>query len=1367
MTRYALVIGISQYDSPSFPSLKKAVTDAEEMAQLLERSGAFQEVVRFPCKWVNEKSRYEIISQKVLAADLYQTLKTFLLEKAARKDALVYYAGHGFQITTLSGEKQGFLAASNSAKKDMETLIRLEDLNKLVSDSDLSSLVILLDCCHAGALLETFSKDLVQSTLKSFNRQPDYCLITACRAEEKAYEDQEHGLFTKALLQGLQPEQAADDGNIYAGILTVFICIQLKGSGQEPVHLLSGRPIPILNYSTQRKPQKSKSFPHIPLPENYVERLDALKAVKEKLLGRNGQTLVVTAIAGLGGLGKSVLAAALVRDPEVNARFEDGILWVTLGQKPDLQKLLGDWIRELDRSREAFSANTKESATQYLQTLLAEKQMLLVVDDVWNADHAKWFQVGGEGCRVLVTTREARIAQADYYSLDLMSEDEALELIKGKLGKDWKDADQIEAKAFAQVLGYLPLALDLAINLIKDGSTWAELRAEFKAEFSRVFKLLQSSERWEDLDEQEQRKHSLEVCFNLSLKRLNQEQLEQFAWLGILPEDVNLTLEVASVLWNLSSNVQVKQRLSLLRHRSFLTDGVTTLEDEPTYRIHDLMHDMARSLIEEGKLNSLGSRDKNCSCLSLAHQQFLERYREKTEEKSWYNLPNDGYIHRQLTWHLEQAGWIDEIHTLLGSSDRLGHNAWFETCDRLGQPAIFVEDVARAWAIAEQQYEQDKTRSIVLQYRYALITATLNSLLENLPIDMIKEFVKGKFWTIEQAWAYVEQMQDEHKIAEWIKGLCCYFSKPLFKKALTKISAIQDEYHRAEALSALAQIDRAYFAEALDATRAIQNESNRAEVLSALAQIDRAYFTEALDAARAIQDKKNRAEALSALAQIDRAYFTEALDAARAIQDEKNRALVLSSLAQIDNAYFTEALDAAQASQDQFIWALVLSSLAQIDRAYFAEALDATRALQDESFRAWVLSSLAQIDSACFTEALDAARAIQDESRRALRAKVLSSLAQIDSACFTEALDAARAIQDESIRAKVLSSLAQIDRAYFAEALDAVRAIQSESIRAEVLSSLAQIDSADFSVLLDAAHTIQDKFLRAWVLRSLAQIDSADFSVLLNAARAIQDKYSRAEVLRFLAQIDSAYFGEALDAARTIQSEPLRALVLRSLAQIDSADFSVLLDTARAIQSESLRALVLRSLAQIDGADFSVLLDAARTIQDKYSRAEVLSSLAQIDRAYFAEALDAARTIQDESSRAEVLSSLAQIDRAYFAEALDAARTIQDESSRAEVLNGLSKFVPEQLLSQVKNEIFKINSKPNQAKAINGFLHSLDLSNLSFSDWKLYLHILASTNRQDFIKNLVTLYPAIISLGEETAMRGVVDSIKEVCNQWK
>jgi NB-ARC domain len=798
--------------------------------------------------------------------------------------------------------------------------------------------------------------------------------------------------------------------------------------------------------SVGRMEKPEVPFPRVQLPENFVERPKELAAIKARLLADDDRTLVVSAIAGLGGLGKSVLATATILDSEIQERFDDGILWTTLGQQPDLLSCLGDWIRALDKSRDAFSANTLESASEYLASLLVERRMLLVIDDVWKEDHAKYFCVGGPACRVLVTTRQVRLARATYLNLDVMLEGEAIELVRRKMGRAWKPEDESDIREFARELGYLPLGLDLAANHLRDGFSWRDLKLEFNA--GRRVLLLEkfgSAEALLSLDDNEKRQYSLKACFELSLRLLKPSQVKQFAWLGVLPEDINLTPEVGMVLWNLPL-VRARKVLIDFQSRSLLMDGVQTQEDEQTYRMHDLMHDMARNLIEQGVLQGV----LGVGSLEESHQQFLQQYLERSESGSWYQLPQDGYIHKHLTWHLEQAGWIEQIHQLLEASDELGRNRWFEACEQIGEPAVFVKSVGDAWRWAEALYEREPERAIVLQVRYALMMGSLNSLLENLPVAVMAGLVKDGVWSLDRAWAYVEQMQNKEKIAGAIRALVDILTKPLFAIAVKKVRLLHDK-SRALTFIVLAQKDAAYFTEALEAARSIQDESSRADVLSSLAKIDNVYFAEALEAARSIQDESSRADVLSSLAKIDNVYFTEALEAARSIQDESSRADVLSSLAKIDNVYFTEALEAA-------------------------------RSIQNEYRRTSALSSLAEVDNADFTQLLEAARSIQDEHSRA---SVLSSLAKIDSAYFTEALEAARSIQDEYSRASVLSSLAKIDNVYFTEALDAIRSVQNEYIRTSALSSLAEVDNADFAQLLEAARSIQDEYIRADVLTIL------------------------------------------------------------------------------------------------------------------------------------------------------------------------------------------------------------------------------------------------------------------------------------------
>jgi hypothetical protein len=85
-----------------------------------------------------------------------------------------------------------------------------------------------------------------------------------------------------------------------------------------------------------------------PLPGHYVRRpVEELRLERDLLREDERPGVVVSAVFGLGGIGKSTLAAAVVQSRGVRERFADGVLWLTLGQNPELLSLLGQWIRDL------------------------------------------------------------------------------------------------------------------------------------------------------------------------------------------------------------------------------------------------------------------------------------------------------------------------------------------------------------------------------------------------------------------------------------------------------------------------------------------------------------------------------------------------------------------------------------------------------------------------------------------------------------------------------------------------------------------------------------------------------------------------------------------------------------------------------------------------------------------------------------------------------------------------------------------------------------------------------------------------------------------------------------------------------------
>ncbi|WP_287698084.1 MULTISPECIES: NB-ARC domain-containing protein [unclassified Microcystis] len=660
-------------------------------------------------------------------------------------------------------------------------------------------------------------------------------------------------------------------------------------------HDIDPEPKPVISASLKSSSYRNQAPPK---PSYFVERPEVSIELKKLLLSETTEktgTLVISAIYGLGGIGKSTLAAALAQEKEVQAFFPDGIFWATLGQQPDILSFLHGWIQALGDYN--FKPTGIDAASLHLRTLLADKKALLVVDDLWNVEDIDPFIVAGNHCKLLITTREVPVKGAIRYDLDVMTESQSLALLTGYLKHELNLADQKQAKILAKIVGYLPLALELTAAQIEDGIPWAELIEELQAEIANL-EILDRLEAGDTANEEKRKHYSLIACFNLSLKRLNGQRLRQFSWLGVLPDDVTITEKMAATLWDCPVR-EARQTLRYLRGKALLLTGVSS-EQLTSYRVHDLLHDLARNLIlapphpeTDYQLPGLGLS------MAEAHQQLLQRYQKQIKRSpltplekggkevevplekerspltplekggkevevplekerspltplekggkevevplikgdlggsNWHTLADDGYIYNQLLWHLEKAGQIAQIHLLLREETAEGHNGWYSQCEREGKTAVFIKDVSRAWQLAEEHFIENKSESLGLQVRYALITTSLNSLAGNIKPELIAALVKQEIWTPAQGLAYVRQNQDSRNQAEELKAIIPYLPPTLLPEALATAREIRDQYHRAKALTGLAPyLPESLLPEALEVARGIGDESKQGESIS-------------------------------------------------------------------------------------------------------------------------------------------------------------------------------------------------------------------------------------------------------------------------------------------------------------------------------------------------------------------------------------------------------------------------------------------------------------------------------------------------------------------------------------------------------
>jgi hypothetical protein len=91
-----------------------------------------------------------------------------------------------------------------------------------------------------------------------------------------------------------------------------------------------------------------------------------MKALKNLLLSpdRSQPVAITTALADAGGFGKTTLAAALCHDEDIIDNFDDGILWVNLGQTPNVLGSLLTVYAALTGERPASQALKTQVSTR-------------------------------------------------------------------------------------------------------------------------------------------------------------------------------------------------------------------------------------------------------------------------------------------------------------------------------------------------------------------------------------------------------------------------------------------------------------------------------------------------------------------------------------------------------------------------------------------------------------------------------------------------------------------------------------------------------------------------------------------------------------------------------------------------------------------------------------------------------------------------------------------------------------------------------------------------------------------------------------------------------------------------------------------
>ena len=381
-------------------------------------------------------------------------------------------------------------------------------------------------------------------------------------------------------------------------------------------------------------------------PEPAEDLVSALLSLEAGAVG------VTTGLVGAGGFGKTTLARMVAHDQRIRAHFTGGVVWVTVGEEaagPDLASKLVSTARLFDTA--AADVNDPLAAGGVLARAMADRPVLLVVDDVWTSEQVEPFLIGGERVVRLFTTRQHGVLPvgAVRVRVDQMAEPEARELLTAGL-------PVFPAGLVADALrmtGRWPVLLALVHGALSDavregGDPVDELSDVIAALGDEGITAL-------DTTNPDGRSAAVAATIEVSLRRLAPDEQARYRELAVFGEDVEIPGKVVARLWAHTGGWTGFQSRRLCQ-RLFDLGLLAAYRRAPDRLI---VHDVIRAYV----------RQTNRSRWPVWNAAVVDAHRDLLPVgASWADLPpQEDYLWSWLASHLWGAGRRDELESTLAN----------------------------------------------------------------------------------------------------------------------------------------------------------------------------------------------------------------------------------------------------------------------------------------------------------------------------------------------------------------------------------------------------------------------------------------------------------------------------------------------------------------------------------------------------------------------------------------------------------------------------------------------------------------------------------------------------------------------------